>query len=114
MAAISPVIDCKDLKIAQTAQNNQLFQLLKLICTYDNVFYGFTRMLMRNNVWNSVVSKDSPGNKIVHDINEHDFIYLRTIVPSEPGAPNSPLGPVAPGAPVNPSRPWFPMSPSRP
>lgn len=52
--------------------------------------------------------------KIVHDINEHDFIYLHTIVPSEPGAPSSPLGPVAPGAPVNPSRPWFPMSPSRP
>ena len=50
MAAISPVIDCKELKIAQTAQNNQLFQLLKLICTYDNVFYGYTRMLMRNNV----------------------------------------------------------------
>ena len=63
IAAISSVIDCKELKIAQTAQNKQLFKLLKLICTYDDVFYGITRMLMRNNVWNSVVSRDSPMGK---------------------------------------------------
>ena len=39
IAAISSVIDCKELKIAQTAQNKQLFKLLQLICTYDDVFY---------------------------------------------------------------------------
>ena len=42
VAAISFVTsDCKELKIAQTAQNIQLFQLLKLaFITYTDIFYG--------------------------------------------------------------------------
>ena len=42
VAAFSLVTsDCKELKIAQTAQNIQLFQLLKLaFTTYTDIFYG--------------------------------------------------------------------------
>ena len=41
IAAISFVTDCKELKIAQTAQNIKLFQLLNLIAfTYTDIFYG--------------------------------------------------------------------------
>ena len=39
IAAISFVIDCKELKLAQTAQIDQLFQLLTLMCIYGEVFY---------------------------------------------------------------------------
>ena len=43
------VIVCKELNNAQTAQINQLFQLLNLICAYGDafyiIFYGLTRML---------------------------------------------------------------------
>ena len=43
------VIVCKELNNAQTAQINQLFQLLNLICAYGDVFfiffYGLTCML---------------------------------------------------------------------
>ena len=35
---LSP-ISKKDLKIAQTAQINQLFQLLNPVCIYGDVFY---------------------------------------------------------------------------
>ena len=59
IAAISFVTDCKELKIAQTCQNSQLFQLLHLICTYDDTFYGLTGVLMNKNL-NSDVNKDSP------------------------------------------------------
>ena len=42
MTAISFVIACKEVKIAQIIQ---LFQLLNLICAYGDVFYWLTRML---------------------------------------------------------------------
>ena len=56
MAAISFVIACKEVKIAQIIQ---LFQLLNLICEYGDAFYWLTSMLMSKNV-NNDVSKDSP------------------------------------------------------
>ena len=59
IAAISFVTDCKELKIAQTCRNSQLFQLLHLICTYDDAFYGLTGVLMNKNL-NNDVNKDSP------------------------------------------------------
>ena len=59
MADISFNIACKELKIAQIAQVNQLFQLLSLVRTYSHGFYELSRMLMRKNV-NDDVNKDSP------------------------------------------------------
>ena len=44
----------RELKIAQTVQINQLFQLLNLTCTYSGVFCGLTCMLMSKNVNNDV------------------------------------------------------------
>ena len=42
------VFVCKELKISKIVQINQFFQVLSLICTYDNAFYGLiTPMLMR-------------------------------------------------------------------
>ena len=38
MAAVFFVIACKELKIGQIAQINQLFQLLNLICSFRDVF----------------------------------------------------------------------------
>ena len=49
MAAISFVIACKELKIAQIVQINQLFQLLNLICACGHTFYGLSHMLMSKN-----------------------------------------------------------------
>ena len=40
IAAISFVIACKDLKIAQIVQINQLFQLLNFICAYEVKSYA--------------------------------------------------------------------------
>ena len=59
MADISFNIACKELKIAQIAQRNQLCQVLHLVHMYGHGFYELHRMLMRKNV-NSDVSKDSP------------------------------------------------------
>ena len=59
IAASSFVLNHKELEIAQTVQNNQLFQLLNLICVYGDVFYGLTRTLVSKNL-NNDVSKDSP------------------------------------------------------
>ena len=59
MADISFNIACKELKIAQIAQLNQLFQVLYLIHIYGHGFCELSRMLMRKNV-NNDVSKDSP------------------------------------------------------
>ena len=56
MAAISFVIACKEVKIAQIMQ---LFQLLNLICAYSDTLYWLTSMLMSKNV-NNDISKDSP------------------------------------------------------
>ena len=39
---------------AQTAQINQLFQFLNLICLYGYVFYGLTCMQMSKNVDNDL------------------------------------------------------------
>ena len=50
---------CKELKIPQIAQLNQLFQLLHLALIYGHSFYWVSRMLMSKNV-NNDVSKDSP------------------------------------------------------
>ena len=52
-------IDWKELKLEQTAQINQLFQLLNQICVYGHVMYGLPRMLMRKKE-NNDVSKDLP------------------------------------------------------
>ena len=59
MADISFNTACKDLKIAQIAQVNQLFQLLHWAHIYGHGFYEVSRMLLRKNV-NNDVSKDSP------------------------------------------------------
>ena len=59
MADISFNIACKELKIAQIAQLNQLFQRLHLVYIYGHDFYELSRMLMRKNV-NNDLSKDSP------------------------------------------------------
>ena len=58
MADISFNIAFKELRIAQIAQVNQLFQLLILV-QYEHGFYELSRMLMRKNV-NNDASKDSP------------------------------------------------------
>ena len=58
------VINCKELKLAQTAQINQLFQFLKFICIYDHVFYVLPRMLMSKHV-NSDVTMNPPMTKKV-------------------------------------------------
>ena len=60
MADISFNISCKELKIAQIAQLNQLFQLLHLgLDIYGHGFFELSRMVMRKHV-NNDVSKDSP------------------------------------------------------
>ena len=59
MADISFNIACKELKIAQIAQLNQLVQFLHLVDIYGHGFYELSRMLMRKNV-NNDVSQDSP------------------------------------------------------
>ena len=58
MADISINIACKQLKIEQISQLNQLFQHLHLVHIYGHGFYDLSRMLMRKNV-NNDVSKDS-------------------------------------------------------
>ena len=63
MAGMSFNIDCKELKIAQIAQLNQLFLFLHLVYIYGHGFYELSRMLMRENV-NNDVSKDSPIGKL--------------------------------------------------
>ena len=61
MADISFNIAFKELEIAQIAQLNQLFQLLHLgLDIYGHGFYELSRMLMRKNVNNYCISKDSP------------------------------------------------------
>ena len=55
----SILISCKELKNAQIAQVNQLFQLLNLVRIYWQGFYELSRMLMRKTI-NIDVSKDSP------------------------------------------------------
>ena len=58
MANISFNIGCKELKIAKTAQLNQLFQLLYLVHIYGHGFYELRRMLGRKNAYvNNDVSK---------------------------------------------------------
>ena len=47
LIAISFVIACNELKIAQIAQINHLFQLLNSIWAYGDAFYGLNRMLKR-------------------------------------------------------------------
>ena len=59
MAAIYFFIAYKELKNAQTAQINPLFELLNLICANGDAFFGFTHILMSIYV-NNDVSKDSP------------------------------------------------------
>ena len=59
---ISFNIACKELKIAQLAEVNQLTQLLNSVRIYDHGFDELSRMLMRKNV-NNKVSKDSPTEK---------------------------------------------------
>ena len=55
IAAIFVVIDCKELKLAQTTQINQLFQFLNVICIHDQVVYGLSpTLLMSKNVNNDV------------------------------------------------------------
>ena len=60
MADMSFNITCIELKIAQIAQFNQIFQLLNLVHIYGHDFFELSRMLMRKNV-NNDVSKDLLG-----------------------------------------------------
>ena len=53
----SILISCKELKTAQIAQVNQLFQLWNLARIYAQGFYELSRMLMRKTI-NIDVSKD--------------------------------------------------------
>ena len=53
----SILISCKELKTAQIAQVNHLFQLLNLVRIYAQGFYELSRMLMRKTI-NIDVSKD--------------------------------------------------------
>ena len=55
----SSSIACKELKITQIVQLNQLFQLLHLVRIYGHGFNELSRMVIRKNV-NNDVSKDSP------------------------------------------------------
>ena len=64
MAAISFNIACKELKIAQIVQLNQLFQFLHLVHIYGYGFYELSSMLMRKNL-NNDLSKDSPYLKFM-------------------------------------------------
>ena len=61
MADISFDIVCKELKIVQIAQVNQLFPLLNLVCIYGHhqASRSFKLFVMRNNV-NNDISKDLP------------------------------------------------------
>ena len=70
MADISFNIACKELKIVQIAQLNQLFQALNLVRIYGHGFYDLSRVLMRKNVSNDV-SKDSPTGR--HGKGEGEF-----------------------------------------
>ena len=63
MADISFNIAFKELRIAQIAQVNQLFQLLNLV-QYGHGFYELSRILMRKNV-NNDASKDSPIDTLI-------------------------------------------------
>ena len=54
VAAIFFLTDCKELKVAQTAEINQLFSFLNLIGIYGYIFYGLTCMIMSKNVNNDV------------------------------------------------------------
>ena len=63
MADISFNIACKELKIAQIAHLNQLFQLLHLVYIYGHGFYELSCLLVRKNV-NNDVSKDSPIRRL--------------------------------------------------
>ena len=64
IADISLNIARKELKIAQIAPLNQLFQLLHLVRIYGHGFCELSRMLMRKNV-NNDVSKDSPVSRAI-------------------------------------------------
>ena len=55
----SSSIACKQLKITQIVQLNQLFQLLHLVRIYGHGFNELSRMVIRKNV-NNDFSKDSP------------------------------------------------------
>ena len=59
MAGISFNIACKELKIVQIPQLDQLFQFLLLVHIHDHGLYELSRMLMRKNV-NNDVRRDSP------------------------------------------------------
>ena len=59
MADISFNIACIELKIAQIAQLNQIFQLLHYVHICGHGFYELSRKLMRKNV-NNDVSKGEP------------------------------------------------------
>ena len=59
MADISFSIACKEMKIAQIAQVNQLFKRLNPVRTYSHGFYELSQMLMTKNV-NNDNNKDSP------------------------------------------------------
>ena len=54
MVDMSFHIACKELKIAQITQLNQLFQFLHLVLIHGYGFYELSRMLMSKNVNNDV------------------------------------------------------------
>ena len=73
MATIYFVIVCKELKIAQISEINQLLQLLNWFCAYGDAFYGLSHMLMSKNIDNDV-SKDSPISMGYLAINEWGWV----------------------------------------
>ena len=56
IAAIFFGIDCKELKLAQTAQINQLLQFLNVICIHDLVVYVLSPTLLMSKTVNNDVS----------------------------------------------------------
>ena len=66
IADSSFVIGCKELKLGESAQINQLFQFLHIICIYSDVLYFLTRILMSKNV-NIDISKDSLMKSVRED-----------------------------------------------
>ena len=84
MAHISFGIACKELKIAQIAQLNQLFQLNHLVYIYGHGFYELSRMLIRKNV-NNDISKDSPTSTAQYNLVPEGPLLLAP-PPPPPGA----------------------------
>ena len=77
----SSSIACKQLKITQIVQLNQLFQLLHLVRIYGHGFNELSRMVIRKNV-NNDDCKDSPiGVRFREVLLERDLTVSQGLEP---------------------------------